>query len=151
MGILPERASCGWNRHLARTGILWVEWASCPNGHLVGGMGILPERASCGMGILPERASCGMGILPVRRSFRAGRMPTPLIFILWISNPVLYSVYAALSTNVSSIAVINKSFTDIPNALAIEAITLLGEKEQYNPASRNQGCPCGSIRKSKRL
>ena len=43
------------------------------------------------------------------------------------------------------------SVTGIPAAAAITARTLTGANEQYNPASRNHGCPSGSIRKSKRL
>jgi hypothetical protein len=49
------------------------------------------------------------------------------------------------------IAVINNSFRGIPAAFAIQEITLVGAKEQYNPASKNQGCPCGSMRKSNKL
>ena len=39
----------------------------------------------------------------------------------------------------------------MPAADAITAMTLPGEYEQYSPASRNQGSPSGSMRKSNRL
>ena len=51
----------------------------------------------------------------------------------------------------SLIAIINNSLRGIPAAFAIEEITLLGAKEQYKPASKNQGSPFGSMRKSNKL
>src|SRR4028119_497500 len=40
---------------------------------------------------------------------------------------------------------------EIPDALAIDESTLFWAKEQYSPASKNQGCPSGSMRKSNKL
>jgi hypothetical protein len=51
----------------------------------------------------------------------------------------------------SRIASSKSSGSVIPAAAAITGITLWRANEQYNPASRNQGCPAGSIRKSNRL
>ncbi len=40
---------------------------------------------------------------------------------------------------------------EIPDAVAIAESTLISAKEQYSPASKNQGCPSGSMRKSNKL
>ena len=45
----------------------------------------------------------------------------------------------------------NSASTGVPAAAAIVAITLWRANEQYRPASRNQGRPAGSMRKSNRL
>ena len=40
---------------------------------------------------------------------------------------------------------------ETPDTLVIFTSTLFGVKEQYSPASKNQGCPSGSMRKSNKL
>jgi hypothetical protein len=47
-------------------------------------------------------------------------------------------------------AIWNNFSNGISTAFAIIEITLVRAKEQYSPASKNQGCPLGSIRKSNR-